>query len=97
MSWLLKYEQLNSSLITDLNDVPPLGITAVVWHYETDWQKIIRLDRLEQPGLSEKEFFGLFMKCEVCRLVVAHQVFHYHDCSPRPIGKDGLELTDCEE
>ena len=85
----------NSSIITDLNSVPPLGVTAVDWHYETDWRKIVRLDRLERPGLSEKEFFGLFAKCEVCGLVVARLVFHYHSCSP--IGEDGLELTDCEE
>ena len=87
----------NSSIITDLNSVPPLGVTAVDWHYEMDWRKIVRLDRLERPGLSEKEFFSLFVKCEVYRLVVAHQVFHYHHCSLRLIGKDGLELTDCEE
>jgi hypothetical protein len=60
-------------------------------------RQIVRLERLERPGLSEKEFFGLFAKCEVCGLIVARQVFHYHGCSPRPIGEDSLELTDCEE
>jgi hypothetical protein len=56
---------------------------------------MVRLDRLERPGLSEKEFVGLFAKCEVCGLVMARLVFHYHYC--RPVGEDGLELTDREE
>lgn len=34
--------------------------------YETDWRKIVKLDRLDRPGLSELEFFGLFAKCDVC-------------------------------
>ena len=58
---------------------------------------IVRLDHLERPRLSEKEFFSLFVKCEVCGLVVACQVFHYYSCSPKPTGKDGLELTNYEE
>jgi hypothetical protein len=85
-----------SAVVTaDLNDAPPLGVTAVDVLYETDWRKIVRLDRLERPGLSEKEFFGLFAKCDACRLVMARKVFHCHHCKPQ--GEDGLELTDCEE
>ena len=63
--------------------------------HETDWRKIVRLDCLERPGLSERDFFGLFAKCDACRQVVAHIVFDYHEC--RPLGVDGLELTDREE
>ena len=91
----LRYKRFESAIVTDLNDTPPLGVTAIDWHYETDWQKIVRLNCLEWPGLSEKEFFGLFAKCEVCGLVVARQVFHYHYC--RLVGEDGLKLTDREE
>jgi hypothetical protein len=83
---------LKSAIVTDLNDTPPLGVDL---QYETDWRKIIRLDRWERPGLTEKEFFGLFAKCDACGLVVARLVFLNHEC--RPLGEDGLELTDCEE
>ena len=83
------------AIATDLNELPPLGTTAVDVQYETDWRKIVRLDRLERPGLSEKEFFGLFAKCDACELVMARLVFHHHHCEP--LGEDGLELTDCEE
>jgi hypothetical protein len=72
-----------------------LGVTAVDLEHETDWRKIVRLDRLEQPGLSEKDFFGLFAKCDACRQVIARIVFDCHEC--RPLGVDGLELTDNEE
>jgi hypothetical protein len=84
-----------SAVVTDLNDAPPLGVTAVDVLYETDWRKIVRLDRLERPGLTEKEFFGLFVKCDACGLVMARLVFRHHHC--KPLGEDGLELTDCEE
>ena len=83
------------AIATDLNEPPPLGTTAVDMQYKTDWRKIVRLDHLERPGLSKKEFFSLFAKCNACELVVAHLVFHHHHC--KPLGKDGLELTDCEE
>jgi hypothetical protein len=72
-----------------------LGIAAVDFQHETDWRKIVRLDCLEQPGLNEKDFFGLFAKCDVCRQVVARIAFDYHEC--KPLGVDGLELTDNEE
>jgi hypothetical protein len=77
--------------LIDLNDAP----SGLGRDYETDWRKIVKLDRLEQPGLSEKEFVGLFAKCEVCGLIVARLVFHRHHC--KLLGEDGLELTDCEE
>ena len=77
--------------LIDLNDAP----SGLGRDYETDWRKIVKLDRLEQPGLSEKEFVGLFAKCEVCGLIVARLVFQRHHC--KLLGEDGLELTDCEE
>ena len=85
------------AIVTDLNNAPPLSVTAVDWYHEMDWRKITRLDCLEQPRLSEKEFFGLFAKCKACGLVVAHLVFHCHYYSLRPVSEDCLELTDCEE
>lgn len=75
----------------DFTDVP----SNVDLGYETDWRKIVKLDCLDQPGLSELEFFGLFAKCNVCQLVMARQVFSCHRCILQT--EDGLELTDIEE
>jgi hypothetical protein len=84
-----------SYTVPDLNAPPPLGVTAVDLQHETDWRKIVRLDNLERPGLSERDFIGLFAKCDACQQVVTRIVFDYHEC--RPVGVDGLELTDHEE
>jgi hypothetical protein len=73
----------------------PLPARNVALRYETDWRKIVKLDRLDQPGLSEVEFFGLFVKCDACKLVMARQVFSYHNCILQT--EDGWELTDVEE
>ena len=35
------------AIATDLDELLPLGTTAVDVQYETDWRKIVRLDRLE--------------------------------------------------
>ena len=56
---------------------------------------MVKLDCLDRPGLSELEFFGLFVKCDVCELVMARQVFSCHYCELQT--EDGLELTDIEE
>jgi hypothetical protein len=50
---------------------------------------------MDRPGLTEVEFFGLFVKCDACGLVMARQVFSMHYC--KRLGKDGLELTDSED
>lgn len=50
--------------------------------YETDWRRIVKLDSMDLPGLSQKEFFGLFATCDTCGFVVARQVFHKHRCNP---------------
>ena len=78
----------------DLTDksLPP---KKVDWGYETDWQRIVKLDCMDRPGLSEHEFFGLFAKCDVCKLVTARQVFFCHCCMLQMEG--GGELTDAEE
>ena len=62
--------------------------------YITDWCKIVKLDCLDRPGLRAKEFYGLFVQCDVCEIVMTHQVFSKHHC--RPLGEDGLELTEEE-
>ena len=48
----------------------------------TKWTKISKLDRMKKPGLSEKKFHGLFVKCENCQRVTTREVFRYHleDC-----------------
>jgi hypothetical protein len=49
----------------------------------THWPKINKLDCLDDPGLTEKEFLGLFVKCDACELVTAHLVFDKHRCVVR--------------
>jgi hypothetical protein len=78
----------------DLTDVP-IPADNVDLGYETDWRKIVKLDRLDRPGLSELEFFGLFAKCNVCKLVMARQVFSCHYCVLQ--AEDGWDVTDVEE
>jgi hypothetical protein len=73
----------------------PLPAENVDLGYETDWRRITKLDRLERPGLSEREFFGLFAKCSVCKLVMARPVFSFHYCALQT--EDDLELTDDED
>lgn len=85
--------------ITDLNNTPVFGTTVkhggVDLGYETDWRRFNKLDTLERPGVSEREFYGLFTKCDACNLVMTRQVFPNHCC--RPLGEDGVELTDVDE
>ena len=78
----------------DLTDVP-LPAENLDLGYETDWRKIVKLDCMDRPGLSELEFFGLFAKCDVCKLVMARLAFSSHDCVLQT--EDSLELTDVEE
>ena len=87
------------NVITDLNN-PTVSDTAVKHGrvdlgYETDWRRFNKLDRLERPGVSEREFYGLFAKCDACNLVMTRLVFPDHCC--RPVGDDGVELTDVDE
>jgi hypothetical protein len=65
--------ELNSGI--DLRDpfVPP----------RTDWHKFNKLDCLDRPGLTEKEFLGLFVKCDACELITSHLVFDQHQCAVR--------------
>ena len=69
-------------------------VTGLELEYTTDWRKIVKLDCWDRPGLRAKDFFGLFAQCDACELIVARQVFAKHHC--RPLGDDGLELTDEE-
>jgi len=85
--------------IADLND-PPIFETTVKHRgmdlgYETDWRRFRKLETMERPGVSEREFYGLFAKCDACNLVMTRQVFSHHCC--RSLGEDGLELTDVDE
>jgi len=50
---------------------------------------------MERPGVSEREFYGLFAKCDACNLVMTRFAFPDHCC--RPLGEDGVELTDVDE
>ena len=61
--------------------------------YKTDWHKFTKLESMDRPGLTETEFFGLFVKCDMCMLITTRQAFSNHRC---PQGEDDLELTDQE-
>ena len=63
--------------------------------YETDWRKFVKLEAFDHPGLTEVEFFGLFVKCDACKLITTRQVFTYHHCSPSVV--DDWVVTDNEE
>jgi hypothetical protein len=63
--------------------------------YETDWRKFVKLEVMDRPGLTEVEFFGLFVKCDRCRLIMTRQVFTYHHCSLSVI--DECVVTDKDE
>ena len=73
----------------------PLPADNVDLGYRSDWRKILKLDCMDRPGLSEREFFGLFAKCSICELVMACQAFSVHCCVLER--EDSLELTDVEE
>jgi len=47
-------------------------VTGLELGYETDWQKIVKIDCMNRPDLKRKDFPGLFAECEVCEYVVAH-------------------------
>lgn len=52
---------------------------------------------MDRPGLTEADFFGLFVKCEGCQLVMTRQVFVAlkHRCVPMMV--DNIKLADMEE
>jgi hypothetical protein len=54
-----------------------------------------KLEVMDRPGLTEVEFFGLFVKCDTCKLIMGREVFTYHHCSPRVV--DDWVVTDNEE
>ncbi|KAF8218664.1 hypothetical protein L208DRAFT_1475918 [Tricholoma matsutake] len=60
----------------------------------TDWRKFIKLDCMDGPGLTEDEFWGLFVKCDACVLITMHLMFCSHHCDPHMA--DELDLTDQE-
>jgi hypothetical protein len=62
--------------------------------YQTDWRKFSKLESMDRPGLTEVEFFGLFVKCDTCMLVTTRQAFSSHRCDRQV--KDDSELTDRE-
>ena len=62
--------------------------------YQTDWRKFSKLKSMDRPGLTEVEFFGLFVKCDMCMLITMCQAFSSHRCDRQV--EDDSELTDQE-
>jgi len=77
-------------------DPPTLapGFDGMDLSRRTDWQKFVKLDCMDRPGLTENEFMGLFIKCDMCALITTHLMFHHHHCDPQTA--DDLVLTDQE-
>jgi hypothetical protein len=79
----------------DFADIPPHTISN--WNVDlsqyTDWCKFIKLDAMDRPGLTEDEFFGLFLKCEGCKLIM-HVKSLLHQSTT--MLKDNFEPTDAE-
>ena len=46
--------------------------------------------------MKEAEFYGLFVKCDACKLVMTHFVFSNHRDYCGPQEEADLELTDQE-
>jgi hypothetical protein len=49
---------------------------------QTDWQKFVKLNCMDRPGITEDEFCGLFIKCDTCELITTHLMFRNHHCDP---------------
>ena len=81
------------TLVVDLTEVPHPA-EYVDLGYQTDWRKFTKLESMDRPGLTEVEFFGLFVKCDACMLITTRQVFGNHHCSLQE--EDDSELTDRE-
>jgi len=64
--------------------------------YTTDWRNFTKLDSMEEPGLTEVDFVGLFVQCDRCKLIMTRQVFIEleHQCIQRT--EDDFVLTDAE-
>jgi hypothetical protein len=52
----------------------------------------VKLEVIDSPGLTEVEFFGLFVKCDACKLITTRPVFGNHHCSPSVV--DDCVVTD---
>ncbi|KAF8327321.1 hypothetical protein F5887DRAFT_924840 [Amanita rubescens] len=44
----------------------------------TDWRRFEKVGSFHRPGLAEGEFLGLFVQCDVCKLIVMHRLFYEH-------------------
>jgi hypothetical protein len=83
-----KRQEKTNSHPLDLTDSPATIPRA------TKWTKFDKLDRMRKPGLTEAEFRGLFVKCEICQKITTRVVFKYHleDCE----GHQGDTDTDTD-
>ncbi|KAF8329621.1 hypothetical protein F5887DRAFT_923743 [Amanita rubescens] len=63
----------------------------------TDWRRFPKVGSFHRPGLAEEEFLGLFVQCDVCKLIVVHRSFYNH--SSAALGPSIMEpvyrQTDC--
>ena len=66
--------------------------------HQTDWRKFEKLDAMRRPGLTEFEFYGLFVQCDRCKMITTRLVFCYHheQCIVGPILADQTNDSDSE-
>ena len=84
---LMKFSSSNFSGVPEhqeKTDHHPLDLTgsSTTIPRVTKWAKFNKLDQMKKPGLSEVEFWGLFVKCDNCQRITTPKVFRYHleDC-----------------
>lgn len=85
-----------STILISSKPKPQSNMRAWIWGTKPFGENSNKLDTFERPGVSERDFYGLFAKCAACSLVtgMTRQVFPDHCC--RSLGEDGMELTDVD-
>jgi hypothetical protein len=49
---------------------------------------LMQLDSVSGAGLSEAEFFMLFIKCSSCAMIMTPRTVDYHECKTADSGSD---------
>src|SRR5882762_10415961 len=63
---------------------------------ETSFDKLVRLDAMVKPGLTETEFRKLFAKCR-CGKVTTHWAFKQHISLIVPVAPVVIDLTHSDD
>jgi hypothetical protein len=69
---------------------PPIHNTGTVLRL------LLRLDSINEPGLTHAEFRALFSICRHCDVVMTRRIFLVHEC-PVEIVDEVIDLTSDDE